>query len=111
MLHENKTAGEIWTYCCLNFLLRFISPEHLSHKLSWFVLTNKEGLAGDAKGEGSIGCSYHEAVEFGILHGRNKAVSRNATLDVRRAKSDHFRDLLEGLPWVRALESKENQMS
>lgn len=44
MLHENKTVGDIWTYCCLNFLLRFISPEHLSQ--TELVCTYKQGGTG-----------------------------------------------------------------
>lgn len=63
------------------------------------------------KAEGSLGSSDHEAVEFEILHGRNKAISRTAVLDVRRTNFDLFRDLLGGIPWVRALESEGNQMS
>jgi len=33
------------------------------------ILTNKQGLAGDVKGEGSLGFSRYEMVEFGILRG------------------------------------------
>lgn len=32
--------------------------------------TNKQGLAGDVKVEGSLGCSEYENVEFGILRGK-----------------------------------------
>jgi len=31
------------------------------------VLTNKEGLVGDVKAGGSLGCSDHGMVAFGIL--------------------------------------------
>ncbi|PKU30494.1 rna-directed dna polymerase from mobile element jockey-like [Limosa lapponica baueri] len=37
-----------------------------------FMLTNKEGLAGDVKVKGSLGCSDHEMVEFRILRGRRR---------------------------------------
>ena len=37
------------------------------------VLTNKEGLVRDVKTGGSLGCSDHEMVEFGILCGRSKS--------------------------------------
>ncbi|GAB0206374.1 mitochondrial enolase superfamily member 1 [Grus japonensis] len=37
------------------------------------VLMNKEGLVGDVKDGGSLGCSDHEMVEFRILHGRSRA--------------------------------------
>ncbi|PKU39926.1 zinc finger swim domain-containing protein 6- hypothetical protein [Limosa lapponica baueri] len=36
-------------------------------------LTNKEGLIGDVKVGGSLGCSDHEVVEFRILHRRSRA--------------------------------------
>lgn len=48
------------------------------------VLSNK-GLVVDVKARGSLGCSDHEIEEFRILSGRNKAVSRIATLDFKRA--------------------------
>jgi len=31
------------------------------------TLTNREGLTGDVKAEGSLGCSNHEVVKFRIL--------------------------------------------
>ena len=37
-------------------------------------------------------------VEFKILYGRSKAISRIATLDFRRASFDFFKDLLGGIP-------------
>jgi len=44
------------------------------------VLTNKEGLVEDVKVRGSLGCSDHEMVEFRILHGASRAISRIPTL-------------------------------
>jgi len=49
------------------------------------VLTNKEGLIGNVKAKGSLGCSNHEIVDFRILHGSENVVSRTAVLDFRRA--------------------------
>lgn len=49
------------------------------------VLTNKKELVGNMKAEGSLGCSDHEIAEFRILLGRNKAISRIAILDFRKA--------------------------
>jgi len=45
-------------------------------------------------------------VEFRILHGRSREVSRITTLDFRRANSGIFKDLLGGIPWVRAVEGR-----
>ena len=51
--------------------------------------------------------SNHEIVEFGILHGRNEAVSRIAAVDFRRAVFDLFKYLIGGILWVRTLEDME----
>lgn len=59
----------------------------------------------------SPGCSNHEIMEFGILNRRNKAVSRIATLEFRRAYSDLFKDLPGSIPWVRALKGQGDQES
>lgn len=48
------------------------------------VLRNKKGLVGHAMAEGSLDCSVHEIVEFRILHGKSKAVSRIIALDLRK---------------------------
>ena len=69
-------------------------------------LTNKEGLTGDMKAGGTLRYSKHEIVEFSILHGRNKAVSRIATLDFKRENFNLFNDLLGGILWIRSLEGK-----
>ncbi|GAB0183643.1 mitochondrial enolase superfamily member 1 [Grus japonensis] len=50
-------------------------------------------------------------VEFGILHGRSRAISRITTLDFRRANFGLFKDLLGRIPWVKALEGREVQES
>jgi len=70
------------------------------------VLTNKEGLVEVVKAGGSLGCSDHEMVEFRILREGSKAISWITTLDFRRAKSVLFKDLLGGIPWIRALEGR-----
>ncbi|KAK4817889.1 hypothetical protein QYF61_002058 [Mycteria americana] len=49
------------------------------------ILTNEEGLTGDVKVEGSLGCSDNEMVEFGILKGRRRVKSKLTALDFRRA--------------------------
>jgi len=70
------------------------------------VLTNKEGLVEHVKVGGRLGCTDHEMVEFRILHGRSRAISRIKTLDLRRADFGLFKELLGGIPWARALEGR-----
>jgi len=55
---------------------------------------NREGLVEDVKAGGSFGCSDHEMVEFRILHGGSRAISRIKILDFRRANFGLFMDLL-----------------
>ncbi|GAB0209947.1 hypothetical protein GRJ2_003460400 [Grus japonensis] len=62
------------------------------------VLTNKEGLVGDVKVGGSLGCSDHEMVEFRILRGRSRTIIKITTLDFRRAGFGLFKDLLGRIP-------------
>jgi len=45
-------------------------------------------------------------VNFRILHGRSRVISRIKTLEFRRANSGLFKELLGGIPWVRALEGR-----
>ncbi|GAB0210231.1 hypothetical protein GRJ2_003488900 [Grus japonensis] len=73
------------------------------------VLTNKEGLVGDVKLKGSLGCSDHEMVEFRILRAAKRAHSKLTTLDFRRADFGLFRDLLGRIPWDKALEGRGPQ--
>ena len=53
----------------------------------------------------------HEMVEFRILRGGSRAISRIKTLDLRRADFALFRELLGGIPWARALEGRGVQES
>ncbi|GAB0202710.1 hypothetical protein GRJ2_002736600 [Grus japonensis] len=75
------------------------------------VLTNKEGLVGDVKLKGSLGCSDHEMVEFRILRAARRALSKLTTLDFSRADFGLFRDLLGRKPWDKALEGRGAQDS
>jgi len=70
------------------------------------VLTNKEGLVEDVKVGGRLGCSDDEIVEFRILCGGSRAISRIKTLDIRRPNFGLFKELLGGIPWARALEGR-----
>ncbi|GAB0181465.1 triadin [Grus japonensis] len=73
------------------------------------VLTSKEGLVGNVKLKGSLGCSDHETVEFKILRAARRVHSKLTTLDFRRADFGLFRDLLGRVPWDKALEGRETR--
>ncbi|GAB0181533.1 hypothetical protein GRJ2_000618600 [Grus japonensis] len=75
------------------------------------VLTNKEGLAGNVKLKGSLGCSGHEMVEFKILRAARRAHSKLTTLDFSRTDFGLFRDLFGRVPWDKALEGRGAQDS
>ncbi|GAB0209691.1 hypothetical protein GRJ2_003434800 [Grus japonensis] len=59
-----------------NFLLQVIEEPTRRGAMLDLVLTNKEGLAGDVKLKGSLGCSDHEMVEFKILRAARRAHSK-----------------------------------
>ncbi|GAB0204631.1 hypothetical protein GRJ2_002928700 [Grus japonensis] len=75
------------------------------------IFTNKEGLVGDVKLKGSLGCSDHVMVEFRILRAARWAHSKLTTLDFRRAGFGLFRDMLGRIPWDKALEGRGAQDS
>ncbi|GAB0175819.1 hypothetical protein GRJ2_000047100 [Grus japonensis] len=75
------------------------------------VLTNKEGLVGNVKFKGSLGCSDYEMVDFKIFRAARRAHSKLTTLDFRRADFGLFRDLLGRVPWDKALEGRGAQDS
>ncbi|GAB0206692.1 hypothetical protein GRJ2_003134800 [Grus japonensis] len=50
-----------------NFLLQVTEEPMRRDAMLDLVLTNKEGLVGDVKLKGSLGCRDHEMVEFKIL--------------------------------------------
>ncbi|GAB0208601.1 hypothetical protein GRJ2_003325800 [Grus japonensis] len=56
-----------------NFLTQVVEESTRRGVLLDLVLPNKEGLVGDVKVGGSLGCSDHEMVESRILHGRSRA--------------------------------------
>jgi len=70
------------------------------------VLTKKEGLAGNVKLKGSLGCSDHEMVQLKILRALRKVHSKLNTLDFRKADFGLFRDLLCRVPWDKALKGR-----
>jgi len=75
------------------------------------VLTNKEGLVGNVKLKGSLGCSNHEMVEFKILRAARTTHYKLTTLDFSRADFGLFRFLLGRVPWDKALEGRGAQES
>jgi len=67
-----------------NFLMQVVEEPKRRGVLLDLLLMNKEGLAEDAKDGGSLGRSDHEMVEFRILSGGSRAISRIKILDFRR---------------------------
>ncbi|GAB0179564.1 hypothetical protein GRJ2_000421700 [Grus japonensis] len=67
-----------------NFLLQVIEESTRRGAMLDLVLTNKEGLVGNVKLNGSLGCSDHEIVEFNILRATRRVHSKLAALDFRR---------------------------
>ncbi|GAB0190982.1 hypothetical protein GRJ2_001563500 [Grus japonensis] len=77
-----------------NFLLQVIEEPTRRGAMLDLVLTNKEGLVGNVKLKGSLGCSDHEMVEFKILKPVRRVHSKLITLGFRKADFGLFRDLL-----------------
>lgn len=75
------------------------------------VLSNQEGLIENMNTTGSLACCDHKMVEFRILHGGSKAVSRTRSLNIQTAKLSLFKDLLREIPWARDLDEKGVQES
>ena len=94
-----------------NFLLQVIEEPMRRGATLDLVLTNKQGLMGNVKLKGSLGCSDHEMVEFKILRAARRVHSKLTTLDFRRADFGLFRDLLGRIPWDKALEGRGAQDS
>ncbi|GAB0186348.1 mitochondrial enolase superfamily member 1 [Grus japonensis] len=94
-----------------NFLLQVIEEPTRRGAMLDLILTNKEGLVGDVKLKGSLGCCDHEMVEFRILRAARRAHSKLITLAFRRAGFGLFRDLLGRIPWDKALGGRGAQDS
>ncbi|GAB0203667.1 hypothetical protein GRJ2_002832300 [Grus japonensis] len=90
-----------------DFLLQVIKEQSRTGAMMDLVLTNKEGLVGDVKLKGSLGCSDHDImVEFKILMAARRMHSKLTTMDFRRADFGLLRDLLGRVPWDKALEGR-----
>jgi len=94
-----------------NFLLQAIEEPTRRGAMLNLVLTNKEGLVGNVKLKGSLGCSDHEMVEFKIPRAARRVRSKLATLDFRRADFGLRRDLLGRIPRDKTLEGRGAQES
>jgi len=70
------------------------------------VLTSQEGLMGNVKLKGSLGCSDLETVEFKILRAARSGHSKLNILDIRKADFGHFRDLVGSVQWDKAMEGR-----
>ncbi|PKU39572.1 dtw domain-containing protein 2 [Limosa lapponica baueri] len=82
-----------------NFHLQMIEEPMRKGAMLDLVLTNKEGLVGNVKFKGSLGCSDHEMVEFKILRAARRVCSKLATLHFRRADFELLRDLIGRVAW------------
>ncbi|GAB0182061.1 mitochondrial enolase superfamily member 1 [Grus japonensis] len=94
-----------------NFLLQVIEEPMRRGAMLDLILTNKEGLVGDIKLKGNLGCSDHKMVEFRIIRAARRACSKLTTLGFRRADFGLFRDLLGRIPWDKALKGRGTQDS
>ncbi|PKU37033.1 dtw domain-containing protein 2 [Limosa lapponica baueri] len=77
-----------------NFLLQMVEEPMRRGAMLDLILTNKEGLVGNVKLKGSLGCSDHKVVEFKIFKASRMGHSKLTTLDFRRADLGLLRDLL-----------------
>ncbi|GAB0187672.1 hypothetical protein GRJ2_001232500 [Grus japonensis] len=82
---EHKQSRKFLECVDDNFLLQVIEEPTRGGAMLDLVLTNKEGLVGDVKLKGSLGCSDHEMVEFRILRAARRACSKLTALDFSRA--------------------------
>ena len=73
------------------------------------VLTYKEGLLGNLKLNGSLGCSNYEMVEFKILRAARRPHNKLNSFDFMRADFGLFGDLLGRVPGHKALEGRGAQ--
>ncbi|GAB0209103.1 mitochondrial enolase superfamily member 1 [Grus japonensis] len=81
-----------------SFLTQVIEELVRGGALLDLILINNEGLVGDVKVKGSLGCSDHEMVEFRILREGSGTKSKLTTLDFRSAGFGLLKDLLGRFP-------------
>ncbi|GAB0183298.1 hypothetical protein GRJ2_000795100 [Grus japonensis] len=108
---RHKQSRRFLTCIDDNFLLQVTEEPTRRGVVLYLVLTTREGLVGDVKLKGSLGCSVREMVEFKILRAARRVHSKLTALDIRRADLGLFRDLLGRVPWDKALEGRGAQDS
>ncbi|GAB0184141.1 hypothetical protein GRJ2_000879400 [Grus japonensis] len=81
---EHKQSRKFLECVDDNFLLQVIEEPTRRGAMLDLILTNKEGLVGDVKLKGSLGCSDHEMVEFRILGAARRACSNYPGLQQSR---------------------------
>ncbi|GAB0205478.1 mitochondrial enolase superfamily member 1 [Grus japonensis] len=108
---EHKQSRKFLECVDDNFLLQVIEEPMRRGAMLDLIFTNKEGLVGDVKLKGSLGCSDHKMVEFRILRAARRALSKLTTLNFSRADFGLSRDLLGRIPWDKALEGRGAQDS
>ncbi|GAB0205472.1 mitochondrial enolase superfamily member 1 [Grus japonensis] len=108
---EHKQSRKFLECVDDNFLLQVIEEPTRRGAMLDLILTNKEGLVGDVKLKGSLGCSDYKMVEFRILRAARRALSKLTTLNFSRADFGLFRDLLGRIAWDKALEGRGAQDS
>ncbi|PKU44428.1 dtw domain-containing protein 2 [Limosa lapponica baueri] len=82
-----------------NYLLQMVEEPTRKGALMDFSLTNKEGMVGNIKLKGSLGCSDHETIEFKILRTVRRVCRKLTTLDFRKADFGLSRDLIGRVTW------------
>lgn len=60
------------------------------------MLTKKDGLVGI---QDSLDSSDHKVMEFSVMWGQSRAISKITMLDFKRANFGLFRDLLGRIQW------------
>lgn len=91
------------------FILQVIEETTRRGSMLDLILINKEELMGNVKIKGSLGCNYHEMVQFGILRAARRNHRKLSILDFRRADFFLFSDLLGRIPWDEATEGRRIQ--
>ncbi|PKU48684.1 glycerol kinase [Limosa lapponica baueri] len=113
---KDNTAGHMKSRKFLecvndNFLLQMIEEPTKKGAVLDLVLTNKEGLVGNVKFKGSLGCSDDKMVEFKIHRAARRVCSKLSTLDFRKADFGLLRDLIGRVVWEKELEGRGPQES
>jgi len=107
----HKQSRRFLDYVDDNFLLQ-VTEESMRRGVRLdLVLTNREGLVVTVKLKGSLGCSDDEMVKLKILWAAWRVNCKLTTMDFRRADFDLLRDLLDRIPWDKALQGRVAQES